>query len=73
MNPNIKHGGGGNRNFGLKGAGKGDADRTSDKTAYNENLEGVAFPRVALSADPTFFKTKRGYKKIYGPQISAAV
>lgn len=66
MNPNIKHGGGGNRNFGLEGAGKGDSDRTHDKTAYNENLDAVNFPRVPVSADPTFTKSKRGYKKVFG-------
>lgn len=68
MNPNIRSGAKGNRNFGLHtGPGKGDADRTTDATAYQANLTEVNFPRVPASQDPTFTKTKRGYTKSYGP------
>jgi hypothetical protein len=66
MNPNIKSAAGGNRSFGLHGAGKGDADRTSDVTAYNERLMEIEFPRVHPSLDEAFTKSRRGYKKVYG-------
>ena len=70
MNPHIMSGQHtrGNRNFGLEGAGKGDGDRTSDKTAYDENLAQVQFSGVPASQDPSFVKSKRGYKKVFGPR-----
>lgn len=68
MNPQIKSGPrGGNRSFGLHGAGKGDGDRTADAVAYNENLDEVNFPRVAPKDDPSFRRTKEGrYVKVFG-------
>ena len=68
MNKQIKSGQrGGNRNFGLEGAGKGDSDRTTDAVAYAENLNEVAFPRVHPSEDQSFKRVKAGrYVKTYG-------
>jgi len=68
MNPNVRAGQrGGNRNFGLEGAGKGDGDRTTDPIAYNANLDEVNFPRVAPKDDPSFRRTKEGrYVKVFG-------
>ena len=68
MNPQIKSGQrGGNRNFGLVGAGKGDSDRTTDAAAFNENLGEVNFPRVHPSEDQSFKRVKAGrYVKTYG-------
>jgi len=68
MNKQIKSGQrGSNRHFGLEGSGKGDSDRTTDAAAYAENLNEVAFPRVAPQDDPSFRRTKAGrYVKSYG-------
>ena len=65
MNSNIRTSAGGNRNLGLHGAGKGDADRTSDTTAYAERLAEVTFPHLPPEQDG-FTKSKRGWRKVYG-------
>lgn len=51
---------GGNRNFGLSGPGKGDKDRTSNRTKYLENLRKV---KGLGTKDFTGYK-KRGNKFI---------
>jgi hypothetical protein len=68
MNSHIRSGQrGGNRNFGLVGAGKGSADRTTDAVAYNTHLGEVNFPRVPANEDPEFRRVKSGrYIKSYG-------
>jgi len=67
MNKQIKSGPrGSNRNFGLEGAGKGDSDRTSDQTAYNERFAEVNFGARTHPSESGFRRTKRGWKKTYG-------
>ena len=47
-------------------AGKGDASRISDLTQFKTRLDEVELPRIPCAEDPTFTKTKRGFKKVYG-------
>lgn len=56
----------GNRNFGIEGAGKGDADRTDNKEQFAQNFSEIKFDRVPCKQDQQFQKTKRGYRKTYG-------
>lgn len=44
------------------GPGKGDKDRTADKTAYQRNIAEIEFSGVS-----GVVKTARGWKKTYGP------
>ncbi len=51
---------GGNRNFGLIGAGKGCQDRTTDRAAFNSNFDLI--PKE-IAAYGTI--VRRGNKKVY--------
>jgi hypothetical protein len=69
MNHALKTGQrGSTRDIGLPGsaAGKGDASRISDLTQFKTRLDEVELPRIPCAEDPTFTKTKRGFKKVYG-------
>lgn len=47
-------------------AGKGDASRISNLTRFKNHLDEIDLPRVPCADDPTFKRTKRGFKKVYG-------
>lgn len=59
---------GSTRDIGLPGsaAGKGDASRISDLTRFKQQLDEINLPHVPCAEDPTFVKSKRGFKKVYG-------